>query len=253
MKIILFTFLGILLAVFTIVLIIYLVIRTLLDHNGFKGRSMMSIYKDTKRVAMQDKNRVKNVGGLTQVLLPTIKTYFPDFNENEFYNLVELNIRKVLDAISNKKEGVLNDKSLSLVKDKIELKIKNMGENDITYVFKDIVFHKHAIKDFKKDAGKATLIVTSALEYYFEQYDGDKCIARDDLKKQTRYQTEFVYIYDVQKAGYDIKAIGLNCPNCGSPIMGYGQKICSYCKSGIDISTLDFLKTWKIIDFKEDY
>ena len=27
----------------------------------------------------------------------------------------------------------------------------------------------------------------------------------------------------------DLKALGINCPNCGSPITNLGKKTCSYC------------------------
>ena len=253
MKYILFSSLGMIIGFLIIVLIIYLAIRRLLDKNGFRGRSLMSLYNESKRQAMLDKSRIKNVSGMTTVLLPTIKTYFPDFNESEFYLLVETNLRKILKAIEEQKEGALNDDALSIIKEKLELQIRNLQQSDVKYLYRDIVFHKHAIKDFKKDEGKAVITISSALEYYYEEYKGGNVVVKDDFKKQTRYQTEFVFIYDVQKAGYDIKTIGLNCPNCGSPINGYAQKICNYCKTGIDVSVLDFKKTWKIVDFKEDY
>lgn len=253
MKTLLFSFLGIVLGFIVIILIIYCLIRNILYKAGFGNRGLIDLYNESKRQAMLDKSRQKDVSGMTNVLMPTIKKYFPEFNVSEFYLLTETSIRKILNAIEKKQEGLLDDNALSLVKDRLTLQIRNMNENDITYVYRDIVFHKHAIKDFKHDDGKAILKISSSLEYYYEEYNGDQVVKKDEYKKQTRYQTEFVFIYDVQKAGYDIKTIGLNCPNCGSPLKGYAQRICNYCKTGIDISVLDFDKAWKIVDFKEEY
>ena len=253
MKIILFTFLGVVLAVVVLAIIIMIVIRVLLDANGFKGQSLMSLYREAKKYRMLDKSRIKNVSGMTNVLLPTIKKYFDDFNEQEMYLYVETSIRKILEALEKRKEDLLKEDSFDLIRDKIILEIRNLNQDDIVRKYHDIVFHKHAIKDFRKDNGKAVITISTSLEYYFEEMHGDEVFLKDDYKKQTRYQTEFVYIYDIKKAGYDIKTIGLNCPNCGSPVNGYSQKICSYCKTGIDIKALDFKKCWRVVNFKEEY
>ena len=41
------------------------------------------------------------------------------------------------------------------------------------------------------------------------------------------------HIYDEKKLSKDIKAIGLHCPNCGSPITSLGEKSCSYCGTAV--------------------
>lgn len=253
MRIMLFTFLGIVLAFIVIVLLIYLFIRRLLDQNGFRGRSLSNLYQESKRQAMLDKSRIKDVSGLTTVLLPTIQNFFNDFNKDEMFLWVETNLRNIFDAIETRKESKLDTNELSLIKDKLVLQIRNLNKDDITKTYHDIVFHKHAIKDFRKDDGKAIITISTSLEYYYEEKRGEEVIVKSDYKKQTRYQTEFIYVFDVNKTEYDIKALGLNCPNCGSPIRGYLQKECDYCKCGIDIRALDFKKCWKIINFTEDY
>ena len=253
MGVIFSVFIGILLAVFVLVLIVYLTIRNLLDKHGFRGQTIKSIYERSKLEAMRDKSRIKQVSGMTSVLLPNIKVFFKEFDEKEMYLLTEKSIRTILSAIESGKEDSMRDDDLSLIAEKIILQIRNLNANDVKYKYHDIKFHNHAIKDFKKDDAKASITISSSLEYYYEEIKGTEIIKKDQYKKQTRYQTNFVYVYDAVKAGYDIKAVGLNCPNCGGPLKGFNQNICSYCKTGINISTLDFKKCWKIIDIKEDY
>lgn len=43
-----------------------------------------------------------------------------------------------------------------------------------------------------------------------------------------------IYVYDVSKSNsLTIKALGLNCPNCGAPVTSLGDKKCEYCGTGI--------------------
>lgn len=253
MKVVLSVFIGILLALFVLVVIVYFTIRNLLDKHGFRDQTLRSIYERSKLEAMRDKSRIKQVSGMTNVLLPNIKTFFKEFDEKEMYLLTEKSIRTILGAIESGREDSMKDDDLSLISQKIILQIRDLNRNDIKYKYQDIKFHNHAIKDFQKDDAKASITISSSLEYYYEEIKGTEIIKKEQYKKQTRYQTSFIYIYDAVKAGYDIKAIGLNCPNCGGPINGFNQNVCKYCKTGINISSLDFKKCWKIIDISEDY
>ena len=85
MGVIFSVFIGILLAVFVLVLIVYLTIRNLLDKHGFRGQTIKSIYERSKLEAMRDKSRIKQVSGMTSVLLPNIKVFFKEFDEIRQY------------------------------------------------------------------------------------------------------------------------------------------------------------------------
>ena len=96
------------------------------------------------------------------------------------------------------------------------------------------------------------LDISTSLEYYYEKIQNGKTVISNKRKKQTRYTVSYVYIYD-NKAGFDIQVLGINCPNCGSPISSFEKKTCSYCKSGLNITVANLQKCWKIVDLKEDY
>lgn len=252
MMIFLIVFLAILLAILGAVFLIYIWIRSMLRKHGI-DKSVTEIYKESKHAEMLDSKRHKNVSGMTNVLLPTIRTSFPEFNQNEFYVMVEKSLRNIFMALENKDISYIKDNQYSLIRDKMELQIKDLEENDIKYKFDDIVFHAHAIKDYKKTSDIATITISSSLEYYYTETKGNSEVKKDKYKKQTRYQTQFVYIYDVVKAGFDLNLLGLNCPQCGAPIKSYEQKECPYCKAGINIQIANVTKVWRLANYKEDY
>lgn len=245
--------LGVIIGFFVILLVIYLILRSALNKAGFNGRSLIDIYNEVKNIEREEKLRNKQVSGMTKLLLPIILKDFPDFNEKEFYMLAEVSIRSILNSIEEKNDKYLKSDDYSLIREKIKLQITDLIDNDISYKYDDIVFHKHAIKSYTKEKGIATLVISSSLEYYYTVTKDSKVIKSDEYKRQTRYQTTFIYIYDVKKAGFDIGILGINCPNCGSPINSLEQKCCSYCKSGLNIQVANLLKCWKIIEYKEDY
>ena len=253
MKTILLTMLGIILGFIAVLFIIYLIIRTILNKCGFASYSLMELFKTISEARKRNQIKPKQVTGMTKVHLPTIQNDFNDFNLNEFYNKTEEHIRKVLSSIENKKISILKSKEYDLIRDKIDFQIRDLTENDISYHYNDIIFHKHAIKSYQKSKGMVKLEISTALEYYYEKREHNEVVEKNKYKKQTRYTTTYIYIYDTVAAGFDIKVLGLNCPNCGSPISSLESKVCSYCKSGFNIKVASLLKCWKIIDIKEDY
>ena len=54
-----------------------------------------------------------------------------------------------------------------------------------------------------------------------------------DMKTQSVYETELVYIQNVDMVANGSEGLGINCPNCGAPIKNLGQKFCEYCGTGI--------------------
>lgn len=245
--------LGVIAGFFVILLLLYIFIRNMLDKTGFHGKSLKTIYNEIKKSEHEEKLRNKQVSGMTKILLPVILKDFPDFNEKQFYMLAESSIRSILMAIEKKDNKYLKSDDYSLIREKISLQIADLIDNNITYKYDDIIFHKHAIKSYKKEKGIATLVISSSLEYYYKVINNSSVTYSNDYKKQTRYQITFIYIYDVKRAGFDIGILGINCPNCGSPINSLEQKSCSYCKSGLNIQVANLLKCWKIIEYKEDY
>ena len=87
--------------------------------------------------------------------------------------------------------------------------------------------HKTVVSRYDKLDGIATIYFGSSFEYYMKKDNGIR------KKVQDRVKVEFIYVYDIDKVDFDNKLLGLNCPNCGSPIKSLGTKSCSYCGTGI--------------------
>jgi len=252
MKSFLFGFLGIIIGILSIIILFYIFIRTMLNKYGFKGKTMKSIYQESKQQKEELEKKPKQIGGLNQLLIPLILEDFPNFNEKEFYNQAEESIRLILKAIEKKEINSLNKKEYDLIREKINLQIEDLKEKKIDYYYSDIIFHKHTIKSYEKEKGMVKLDIASSLEYNYEKYENKKELEKK-IKKQTRYTTTFIYIYDVEEAGFDVGILGVNCPNCGAPVKSLEQKGCEYCKSGLNIKVASLLKCWKIIEQKENY
>lgn len=194
-------------------------------------------------------NEHKHVSGMTKLLLPKIVKDFPNFSESELFNKAEVSLLSIFKSLEDKK--VTNTEELKLIKSNLKEIINDYKQNKITVSYDDIKFHEHAIKYYKKNPGVINITVSTSLEYYYEKKDDKKVIVKkENHKKQTLYTLEFIYIYDPEKYDSNQTLIGVHCPNCGAPVKSLGEKVCSYCSSGLeDIN----LKNWYISSYKENY
>ena len=181
----------------------------------------------------------KSLSSMENMYSDKISRDFPDLNLNELKSDAEKNIRNVLHSIETKDIKELknkNDRVYSYVKTRIE------DLKDDKVIFDDIRFHKTVLNKYEKDSGKATIVLVSSLEYFYKR--GNEI----GKKVQTRYRTEFIYIIDYLQLPKNVKALGINCPNCGAPVKSLGEKHCDYCGTGIIEVTK---KVWIINNIKE--
>ncbi len=252
MKTLIISFLGVVLGILFIIFLIYLWFRMMLNKYGFKNKNLRQIYEEAKRQEKLNNKKPKQVSGMTPILKPKILEDFKDFQEEEFYNQTEKQIRAILKSIEEKESKYLDSDEYMLIREKILLQIENLKETNVEKHYGDIVFHKHGIKSYENKNGIMKLVISSSLEYYYKELKNGKIIFSSEEKRQTRYLTTFVYIYDVKKAGFDMRVLGLTCPSCGGPIESLEKKSCPYCKSGIYFQIASLVKCFKIIDVKED-
>lgn len=246
-------FLGVIVGVIVFLLFLYGIIRFILNRCGFQGKTFRSLYHEIKTAEMMEKSRHKQVSGMNRVILPVILRDFKDFQEGEFYGKAERAIRVILGAIEEKDVKGLQEDDYLLIRDKIALQIDDLSKTKVEKRYDDIIFHKHAIKSYKNSKGVIKLEVSSSLEYYYKEQKDGKILVSDEYKKQTRYTTIFIYIYDTKKAGFDVRVLGVTCPSCGGPLSNLQATSCPYCQSGIHFQVANLEKCWKVIDLKEDY
>ena len=245
-------FLGAIIGIiFIIIVIIVFIIIGVSKSVGINDlKTIFGAAKNAKQIAEEDAYRQKNVSGITKLLEPEILRDFPDFNKNLLYSIAESNLRKIFSAIENKSlAGIEKDEELILILPKLKEKIEDIIERKVEIKYDDIVFHENAIKKYEKVKGMATVTISTTLEYYYKNSDKKENLC-NNIKRQTRYTCEFVYIYDETKLEKKNNIIVINCPNCGAPLRNLELGECEYCSSHFEPINL---KLWKMSSYKEDY
>jgi len=242
--------LGIIAGIGIIVFIIYVKVRGMVGPANMK--EIMKAARNARDYERQEYSREKNVSGMTKVLEPAILRDFEDFNKDFLFSKVEKNLLKIFNAMEEKTdEEIRKDNDLIYMYSTVRDKIQDLKNNNVNVKYDDVVFHRHAIKDYLKSAGKATVTLSSTLEYYYsDDSNKNKNKKFSDLKRQTRYTTQFVYVYDETKFKYNQMAHTISCPNCGAPLGKLGAGNCQYC--GTYIKPIN-LKGWYMVSYSEDY
>ena len=234
-------------AILVLIVIILLIIFSI--YYKFKrtlGISNFSSFID--EVKQNDRNNYsskKSISGMTRILEPLIIKDFPDFNLSHLYSSIETNLSSILNAKTKLDTSYLN-KGISLIKGKIVKEIHDMQDEDIVQKYTNIRFNNHALKSYKKNNGTATITTTSSVSYNYESNLDER--KYDDLRCETKYECEFIYIYDEDKFKEKQKSFGVHCPNCGAPVKGLGDLTCSYC--GTNVKKIN-LRNWEMASFKE--
>lgn len=230
------------------IFIIYNVIRKkitkTIGHQNMK--EIVNAAKNIKNLKDEEYTREKNVSGMTKLLEPEILRDFPEFNKELLFSTVERQLRKIFNALESKSLNTLqNDSESILIIPKIKEQIEDMKSTNTSVKYDEVIFHRHAIKKYFKSAGVATVETSTTLEYYY-----NSSINNNNLKKQTRYTCEFVYIYDETKFDKNQNIFTIRCPNCGATIKGLKNQTCEYCMTKVHPINL---KLWKMSSYKEDY
>lgn len=174
--------------------------------------------------SMEYADTPKSVFGMESSYLSILKKDFPDLNINELKSMAENYIIQYLNCIESKSFNSLNhvsDKMNSL----ITTRINDLGNNSVKYDY--IKTHKTVLNRYEKKGELATIKFQTSIEYVYKENNSEY------KKIQDRFTTEFIYIIDEEQVSSGSKNLGLNCPNCGAPIKGLGEKCCVYCGSGI--------------------
>lgn len=195
-------------------------------------------------------NTPKSVSSMTRIYLPIISKDFPELNLHEFTQRAENMLKSVFNAIENKDLSLIINASDDL-RNQVATYIEDLQSQAIEEHYDDVKIHQTEIFKYQKDFGTCVIVFQMAIEYYRYRIKDHMVISGNrDLKLQTKYNVNLVYIQDVNKltAPNSTKALGTNCPNCGAPITTLGQKKCDYCGSGVKEININ---TWLINKYEE--
>ena len=242
-------FLGTIVTILAVVFYIYQKVKKEIGIDNFN--EIKGTFKNAKEIIREDYAGIKSVSGMTSLLLPQIQKDFPDMNESLLYSRVENDIRTILNSFENMDLSKIKaDPNLMLIKNKIQEEIEDRKNQNLEEKFDNIEFNRHGLKSYQKADGKATIEVSSSVGYTFSSNDKNK-EQYPDIKKQTRFTTKYVYVYDESKLKEGTDLVFLHCPNCGAILKTVnGDVTCEYC--GTYVAPVN-LKEWKIVSFKNDY
>ena len=225
----LYIFLCIFISIAIITIIIIKYIKNIWKRNvNAEVGSLKDVIKDIGTFDKQNYEKEKSIGGLTNLLLPTIQEDFPDFNLSNFYGQNKRDISFIMNSLSNGlKEDIENNDDLILIRSFLITKIDDMETSERKETYDNIEVGKSALKSYKKTNGAATIDVSSSVSYYYNSTDKKKRVY-DDVKKSSKVNTTYVYVYDEAKFSDNVTHFGLHCPNCGAPLSDLSST-CKYC------------------------
>lgn len=198
---------------------------------------------------MQMSETPRSLQAMTSIYLPQILKDFPQFDYAEYKAKTEALLESWFNTISSKKLMLKGECSQTL-KSSAQAIIEDLNSRNINQIFNQIVIHNTEIARYIKTGSTVSIIFVSAVGYisYGEDENGNVVFGDKDIKQQTVYETELVYVQDVDKVNTNGEALGINCPNCGAPVKNLGNKFCEYCGTGISEVNV---RAWKYTSVRE--
>lgn len=206
-------------------------------------------FEGMKKVEMEGSKMPKSVSGATHLYLPQIMRDFPEFHLDEMKGRVENVLVSYLRSIDEANPELLTE-GMEELKAELLMRIQMNRDRGVKENFQRIHVHQTEIYQYRKAQGRCSVVFQTSVEYlHFVEKAGKIIEGRDDLKTQSKYNVELVYVQDRETvANIGESGLGLNCPNCGAPLESLGSKVCRYC----DTPVVEFnIKTWGFSSVKE--
>lgn len=192
----------------------------------------------------------RSLQAMTSLCLPRIQRDFPEFDYEDYRQKAETVLRSYMNSIEDKNSNLLYRECSQALKDSVSGIITDLSNRDLEQKFDDVVIHRTEISKYTKDGATARILFVSSVGLYTYTTDstGKVIYGNKDIKSQTIYETELVYVQNVDAVADGSEGLGINCPNCGAPIKNLGQKFCEYCGTGI---TEINIRAWKFSSVRE--
>ena len=213
-----------------------------ISRQAFGTDDIFEGYKEQKRKLSETPRSVQSMTG---IYLPEIHRDFPDFDYDEFKTKAKAVLRGYFNAVSTGSTATLpkEDMTVSLINHIKEIN-EALYSNGQKQYFIEPVIHACEIGRYMKNGSTVTIRFNASVGMYsyVEDSSGRVVNGDKDVKLQTIYEIDLIYLQDADKMGVYGEALGLTCPSCGAPIKNLGQKFCEYCGTGvIEVNT----RVWK--------
>ena len=139
-----------------------------------------------------------------------------------------------LQSITGQNPALLSEGTKEL-KEQLRLRLEMLQNQSQRESFENIHIHRTEIHQYRKQKGRQSIVLQSAVEYIHALKENGKLIGgSEERKEQAKYNVELVYIQDQDMIeNQEDAGLALNCPNCGAPLPGLGAKKCIYCDTPI--------------------
>lgn len=204
-----------------LILIIFIVFCYLFIKRKIEGIFGTDLGEIIKQARIEDEQIPKSLSSMDSIYMDQIIRDFPSININELKRKCEEHILEFFTSIEKKDSSKIQCSKVRKSCNKI---ISSYENCEVKY--NNFKIHNTVVSKYSNNNGIATIYFASSFEYILVINDKEK-------KVQDRARIEYIYVVDSEKVDSSKKLLGLNCPNCGSPITSLGNKSCSYCGTGI--------------------
>lgn len=209
-----------------------------------------TLKEGVQKLEKEEEVTPKSVSAATSLYLPQIMRDFPEFHFDEMKNREEVLLTAYLQGIERKSARELEDGTTSELREKLQMKIDSLNNEDAAEHYQNIKIHRTEIKTYRKARGRCSIVFQSSIQYnYYKERGGMVTEGARDKLTQSRYNVEMIYIQDRDMVENQADAgLAMNCPNCGAPLPALGAKKCLYC----DTPILEFnIRIWNFSDIEE--
>lgn len=210
-----------------------------------------SLVDGFKKLEKEEAVTPKSVSSATGLYLPSIMRDFPEFHYDEMKTRAENVLMSYLRSVDAQNIALLAEGTNEL-KEQISMRIQMLQNQEQKEHFQNIKIHRTEINQYRKEKGRRSVVLQSAVEHiHYVEKDGKIIKGKKELQEQTKYNVEVSYIQDYEQVeNLGDAGLALNCPNCGAPLPGVGAKVCAYC----DTPVIEFnIRTWnftKVVETK---
>lgn len=209
-----------------------------------------SLYQGLNNQKKDMSETPRSLQAMTSLCLPRIQRDFPEFDYEDYKQKAETVLRSYMNSIEDKNDKLLYGECSQALKDSVSGIITDLSNRGLKQKFDDILIHRTEISKYTKDGATARILFVSSVGSYTYTTDstGKVIYGNKDIKTQSVYEIELVYVQNVDAVADGSEGLGINCPNCGAPIKNLGQKFCEYCGTGI---TEINIRAWKFSSVRE--
>lgn len=241
-------FLAIFLGVIAAIFIVVLIVRHKL--NKFTQRYIGKNVSETAKMLSQGlKDECKlpySVPKLTPLYKPKIERDFPEMSFSQMESMAKNGMADILNAIENGKPDSVKHSSMRL-RNQIGGVVEDARSNGEEIHYDSLKIHNVGVESYNADSEAASVIFQVALEsVYYVLRDGKVKAGSRDNPTQNLFSVQLSHNQNLSAETAE-SYIESNCPNCGAPVPAAGHGACPYCGTGL-VAVVD--KIWQIDSFK---